>query len=414
MRAGENVNICIISPTLPVPTSGGRTRVYNLLRHLSRDHQITLLTFVQPADERWAPTVLPYCHRLEGVPFAGWQPLGAWQNRLRGWGQILFSRRPRYAATFPVETMREPLRRLLRESRFDVVTFETLYLVELVGEIGDAPRLLAEQNAEHDVARRSYELATHPVHRVRDGLEWRKLRAFESAYLRRFPTCVAVSERDAALLAQLSPATRYHVAPNGVDGAHFAPPAGRPREGQTLLFFGTLNYGPNVEGIVWFVEEVLPRIRQADPQVTLEIVGADAAPAVAALATRPGVKLTGFAPDIRERLWSATLSVVPLWNGGGTRLKILEALAAGCPVVSTSLGAEGLDLQDEEHLLIADSAEAFASQVVRALASPELRESLAQRGQERVALRYDWGPIAERFEAALQDAARLPSAQTAL
>jgi glycosyltransferase involved in cell wall biosynthesis len=215
---------------------------------------------------------------------------------------------------------------------------------------------------------------------------------------------VAVSERDAALLRAMSPAARVHVVPNGVDGEWFAP-LGECRAAEELLFFGSLSYGPNVEGLAWFCQQILPRVQQSRPGVSLEIVGFNPVPGVAALGELPGVKVTGFVPDIRTRLWSAALSVVPLRSGGGTRLKVLEALAAGCPVVSTSLGAEGLSLKDEEHLLLADTPDEFARDVLRLLASPGLRRRVAEAGRKAVAQNYDWRQIASLLDAACVDAA---------
>jgi glycosyltransferase involved in cell wall biosynthesis len=167
-----------------------------------------------------------------------------------------------------------------------------------------------------------------------------------------------------------------------------------------LLFFGTLSYGPNADGLVWFCEQVLPRVRQSKPDVRLEVVGLDPPPRVTALGRLPGVQVTGFVPDIRPKLWSATMCVVPLLAGGGTRLKILEALAAGCPVISTTVGAEGLELMDGKHLLIADDPEEFARDVVALLESDALRHRLADAGRRAVAEKYDWQEIAPRLEAA--------------
>lgn len=395
--------ILFVTPTLPVPTSGGRTRVYNLIKHLAVRHQVTVLSFLQSADREWLPVLKPYCADLELVPFAGFKPLGKWHNRVRGWAQILFSHRSRYAHTFPVEAMRGTLRALLDRQHFDVVVFETLYLVELANEVVGIPILLGQQNVESDVQKRAYEVATHPLHRWRDKLLWRKLLKFEKSYLAHFPVCIAVSERDADLLRELSPSTSIHIVPNGVDSECFGPPAEIERPVDRLLFFGTLNYGPNVEGILWFVQEIFPHIRSAKPEISLEIVGLDPVPEVIALQKHSGVTVVGFVPDVRKKLWSTTVCVVPLLTGGGTRLKILEALAAGCPIVSTTIGAEGLDLQDGQHLLIADTPGAFAAQVLTLLDSPTMQQALAHRGQQAVARQYDWSSIAEKMEAVLTD-----------
>jgi glycosyltransferase involved in cell wall biosynthesis len=398
------MRILFVASTLPIPASGGRTRLFNLIKQLASRHEVSVISFIQPSEHKMLPSVKPYCAHIELVPFDGFVPLGKWRNRLQGWGRILFSRRPGYACTFPVDKMRVPLRRLLSSQVFDVVAFH-LFVVELADEVEDVATILVEDNVESDVARRAYTQVDNPVHWLRDWLTWRKLLAFEQRWVRRFPVCVAVSERDAVMLREMSPATQVHVVPNGVDSRYFALRANR-RDPQTLLFFGTLSYGPNAEGLIWFCREILPRVRRSKPDVKLEVVGLDPPPRVADLGRLPGVQVTGFVPDVRPKLWSATICVVPLLVGGGTRLKILEALAAGCPVISTAIGADGLSLVDGEHLLIADTPDQFAQGILALLESADLRRRLADAGREAVAQRYDWEQIALQFESACEQAVR--------
>jgi glycosyltransferase involved in cell wall biosynthesis len=351
------------------------------------------------------PGLEQYCRKVELVPFEGFSPLSTWRNRVSGWSGILLDRRPRYVHTYPVAAMRRPLDSLLDSQDFDIVVFELLFLVELLDVARGTPVVLVEQNVESDIARRCFEQATNPVHKLRDWLMWRKLLAFERQWVRRFPVCVAVSGRDAAILRAMSPDSQVHVVPNGVDCEAFAP-AGAPREPETLLFFGTLSYGPNAEGLVWFCDTVLPKVRALRPNVRLRVVGLDPPPRVMELGRLPGVDVVGFVPDVRPELWSAALCVVPLHIGGGTRLKILEALAAGCPVISTTVGAEGLSLAGGEHLLLADDAEDFACRTVEALESADLRRRLAQAGRKLVVEQYDWSQIALKLESACVQAVR--------
>jgi glycosyltransferase involved in cell wall biosynthesis len=399
------MRILFVAPTLPIPASGGRTRLFNLIRQLASRHEISVISFIQPSEHDMLRSAEPYCTHIELVPFEGFAPLGKWRNRLRGWSRILFSRRPGYACTFPVDRMRVPLRRLLSSQVFDVVAFH-LYVVELADEVEDVATLLVEENIESDIARRACIQADNPVHWLRDWLTWRKLLRFEREWVRRFRVCVAVSQRDADRLRQMAPETELVVVPNGVDVEHFAPREGE-RDDNTLLFFGTLSYSPNADGLIWFCRNVLPEIRDVRPEVALEVVGHDLPRCVLDLDQLPGVHVTGFVPDIRTKLWSATACVVPLHVGGGTRLKILEALAAGCPVISTTVGAEGLELMDGEHLLIADHPEEFARDVVAVLESDGLRHRLAEAGMRAVAEKYDWQEIAPRLEAACIQAVQL-------
>jgi len=393
------MKILIVTPTLPAPVSGGQTRLYNLVKQLSIKHELFVLSFVQPGEKGLLDDLTPFCKRVLVVPFDGFKPKGKWRNRLDGWTRILFDQRPRYVETFPVEQMRGSLRRLLTESAFDVVVFEQLFLVELSTEIHNTPMILVEQNVESDIALRAYRQKANAVHKMRDWLIFRKLVAYEQEWLPRFPVCVAVSGIDADRLRQLAPQTEVFVVPNGVDVGAFAPPRD-DRQPDTLLFFGTLNYGPNLEGLLWFCREALPLVRNSVPDVRLRIVGKDPPPAVVDLKAVPGVELVGFVPDVRPELWSSTLSIVPLHRGGGTRLKILEALAAGCPVISTSVGAEGLHLIPDQDLLVADSAKDFAIKTIRLLEDPALRKQLAKNGRRAVTARYDWRSIARQMESA--------------
>jgi glycosyltransferase involved in cell wall biosynthesis len=400
------MKILFVAPTPPIPTSGGRTRPFNLIKQLATWHEISVLSFVQPGEGEMLASVEPYCAQIELVPIDGFVPLGKWRNRFRGWSRALFDGRPRYVDTFPVDRMRAPLERILASQSFDLLVFDKLFVVELMDGVGESiPVLLAEDNVESDIARKSLDRATGLVHKFLDWLEWRKLLAFERRWVSRFPFCAAVSERDADLLRALSPTTQVDVVPNGVDCGSFAPPNNQ-RAQENLLFFGTLSYAPNADGLIWFCQEIWPRISQARPNARLDVVGLHPPARVAALDQLPGVQVTGFVPDIRDKLWSATICVVPLLVGGGTRLKILEALAAGCPVISTTIGAEGLSLIDGQHLLIADTPEQFAQGVLALLQSPDLRSRLAEAGQEVVTQQYDWQTIALQLERTCKQAVR--------
>ena len=391
------MDILYVTPTLPVPTSGGRTRVFNLIRKLAKSHRVSVISYVQPEEQEMISEIIPYCNQLELVPFEGFKALSKWQNRLTGWYRILFRRRPRYAETFPLPKMEAPLQRLIRENRFDVAVFESLLVAELSTTIQDIPAVLVEQNVESSVAKRLYTNADNIVHKLRDWLTWRKLLRYEVKWLRRFSVCVTVSEDDAEKVQSLAPKTDVYVVPNGVDIQHFTMNESE-RDSNTLLFFGTLNYGPNLDGLLWFCDEIWPRIQLTNPHIKLDIVGLNPTPEVISLEKLKGVHVTGFVPDIRTKLWSATIGVVPLRIGGGTRLKILESLATGCPVISTTIGAEGLSLVDGEHLLIRDTHDQFAQGVADLLDSVSLRKRLSKAGRLVVEQKYDWKHIGKLME----------------
>lgn len=409
------MHILFVTPNLPIPTSSARVRPFNLIKQLATRHQVSVLSFIQPSERSMLEALGPYCQRIELVPLGSFRHLGKWRNRVRGWLLLLLGPRPNALYTFPVKMMREPLRNLVQTSDLDVVHFEQLYLAELRSEVRQLPGVLGEQNVEFQVIKNLQQVSSSPIHKIRDELSWRKMLAFETRSIRQFPVCLAVSEQDARLLREVSGDTEVHVVTNGVDSRAFAPKAADGRTPNTVLFFGTLNYGPNRDGIKWFCRDIWPMIHSARPDARLEIVGIDPSPDVMALSELPGVEVTGFVPDIRAKLWTATLSIAPLRWGGGTRIKILEALAAGCPTVSTSAGAEGLDLEDEREILIADTADEFARAVTDLLQHPAKRAELSAAGQHSVAAKYDWSVIAQQLEKAYARAIQLTaSASVAL
>jgi glycosyltransferase involved in cell wall biosynthesis len=233
------------------------------------------------------------------------------------------------------------------------------------------------------------------LQRGRARLMWVKLGHYLRRLLPRFRACTVASERERRLVVDVLGHDRgIHVLPNGVIAREYAGAAAAP-EPDTIIFTGALRYRPNYDGMRWFVAEVWPHVRRARPAARLRITGDHAG---LPLPAAPGVECTGFVDDIRPLLSAAWLAVAPIFAGGGTRLKILEAMAAGTPVVATAKGAEGIDARPGEDLLLADDAATFAAQVVALLGDGTLRARLSQAARSLVAERYDWERIGPRFE----------------
>jgi glycosyltransferase involved in cell wall biosynthesis len=237
--------------------------------------------------------------------------------------------------------------------------------------------------------------------------QWLKLARYERAVMYGADGVAAVSEEDQRMLLRLQPAARIGVVPNGVDTAHFSRSAlvgerGGPLSlaANTLVFSGTLDFRPNVDAVLWFAREALPRIRAQRHDVRLLVVGKRPAPALRALAKQGLLTLTGEVPDARPYIAGAAVYVVPMRIGGGVRLKLLEALALEVPVVSTTMGAEGVaGLRADEHCLLADDPSDFAIAVLRLLDDPVLGRRLGAAGRELARERYDWTAIVPRLEA---------------
>jgi sugar transferase (PEP-CTERM/EpsH1 system associated) len=397
------MRILWVTPSLPCPTTGNRVRQFNLIKQLSGEHRFTVLSFVYDFEAGYIDLLRQYCADVIALPLHPAPPPGRWQNRVRSWRRLLLDPLPGYARVYPATRLQSELDRLVAEDN-DLVHVDALQVALLASRLQGQRVLLHEHNVESHIQHRRFEQTERPLRRFQEWVEWRKLLRFETAQLRSFPAVIAVSDVDADQCRRLAPQTPIHVVPNGVDVERFArPPGGDPKQRQGLLFAGAMDYRPNVDGAVYFCREIWPRVRQARPDTTLTIAGARPAPEVLALGDQPGITVTGFVDDMRQYLWQAAVSVVPLCNGGGTRLKILEAMAAGLPVVSTSIGAEGLDVSDGRNIVIADRPEHFSDGVVRLLQDYDLSERLCANGRHLVEQRYDWHVIAPSLNAVYAD-----------
>jgi glycosyltransferase involved in cell wall biosynthesis len=398
------MRILWLTPSLPCPTTGGRARQFNLIKQLSDEHQFTVLSFVYDFEVGYVDLLCSYCADVVTVPLHPSPPLGRWRNRVRSWWRLLFETRPNHIQTYPMQRLRCEMNRLLTCHAFDLIHIETLHPAQLVDRCLVRRALLVEQNIEASVQGGRLVQAKRPLDRFREWVEWRKLLRHEVVQLRRFPAVITVNEADAMQCRKLAPSTSVHVVPNGVDVGWFAPPANESsHRRQGLLFVGTMDYGPNVDAAAYFCKEIWPLVRQLVPEVTLTVAGACPVPEVLALGELPGVTVTGFVEDMRPYFWGAAACVVPLRNGGGTRLKILEAMAAGIPVVSTSIGAEGLDVTDGGSIVLADRPEHFADEVIRLLRDSGWNERLRANGRRLVEQFYDWRTIAPRLDAVYTD-----------
>jgi sugar transferase (PEP-CTERM/EpsH1 system associated) len=292
--------------------------------------------------------------------------------------------------------MTDELAARLARHAYDVIQVENLHVAQYALS-AKVPTVLDLFGVESAVMARYAERAGNALRRAYAGLTARKLARYERQVCPRFTECLAVSEDDRRLL-QGAGIEAVTVIPNGVDVEAFRPDPTCAVAPDRLVFTGRMDYHANVDGIVWFCREIWPRVRAARPNLQLQIVGGHPTSEVRQLAQHAGVEVTGFVKDVRPYLAEATVAVVPLRVGGGTRLKILEMLALGKTVVSTSIGAEGLAVRSGRELLIGDGPEGFAEQVERGLADAGLRERLGTAGRRLVEAEYDWGAIARRLE----------------
>jgi glycosyltransferase involved in cell wall biosynthesis len=412
------VNILVISAELPaLGAGGGAGRTYELLDRLASRHHITLLTAAGPEDR--AAGRLRSLNRLEVIavdrpaPASG-PPRSRWYWRARNFSRLLWESPPCFARFTPLEASFRAKLLALRDRPFDVVQVEHTEIAPWVSAAPPAPRVLVSHNVLSAMAFSEAGLASAPTSRLLSLAEARRVRRREAGLLSLFQTLVAVSEDDAARLRRLCPAVPAAVVPNGVDTGYFRPRAQAAPSKPTVVFTGSMNHPPNADAAVFFCREILPLLRHRLPSVEVWLVGHTPPAAVAALADQPGVIVTGRVADVRPFLARAGAVIVPLRFGSGTRLKILEALAMSRPVVSTTIGAEGLNASPGRHLLVADGPGDFAAETLRLLSHPALAAALGRQGREWVEANYDWcriAPLMDQVYAGLcpRDSARSAS-----
>jgi sugar transferase (PEP-CTERM/EpsH1 system associated) len=387
---------------------GGKIRTWHLMRHLARRHEITYLTFASDVEaDAHRPAMRDVCRELVSVP---WQD--AVKGSLRFYAGVaahLIDPLPYAVAKYRSAAYRQAADALLDRRRFDRVVCDFLVPAVNLRRTLPCPSILFTHNVEAEIWRRHADNATQPLSRVLYRQQWRRMLRFEGRTLARFDRLLAVSDADEQTFRRLSgadaPLPPIDVVATGVDTSFFTPTPEAFVRPKHLAFVGSMDWMPNEDAVLFFCREVLPRIRQAEPDVTLSIVGRAPTPAVKRLAQDAGIEVTGTVDDVRSYLGQACATIVPLRVGGGTRLKIFEAMAAGKAVISTTIGAEGLPTESGRHLLIADGAEAFADAVVRVVREPDLRRRLEREARTLVTRHYDWSVAAAQLERSLNDAA---------
>jgi len=389
------LNILLLTPSLPYPPIWGfGIRVYQLIRELSRRHRVTLLTYARLEENE--PENIDAMRQVCAAVYVV-QPPGSLGGKRGAQMLSLFSPLSYQTSSLRSPAMQETLTRLLTTQAFDLVQVESSQMAGF--DFGTkVPLVLDEHNLEYELLYRLYKGECAPGRRLYNWAEYLKFRREEQACWQKASACLLTSGREEEILRRRLPGKPTAVAPNGVDIEFYQPTPTTPTDPDSLIFTGLMSYRPNIDGAIYFVEEILPLIHQTRPQVTLTIVGAGAGEEVAHLAG-PSVTITGAVPDMRVYFVRAAAAIVPLRMGSGTRLKVLEGLAMGKPLVSTSVGCEGINVRSQEHLLIADDPPAFADAVLRVLGDPALAAALSRQGRALVEREYGWASIAANLEA---------------
>jgi glycosyltransferase involved in cell wall biosynthesis len=439
------MRLLFLTPQLPYPPQQGTTiRNYNILKHLAPRHEITLLSFGTPEELQSAEPLRALCQRIEIAPYPT-RTLGQ-----RAW-TTLVSPLPDMALRLASHSMHEIVDAVLREQTFDIIQVEGIEMARYwmlafqpsqhpisnlqspTSNLQPPALVFDDHNAEYVLQRTAFESDARDLTRWHAALysliQWQKLERYERAVCRLANHIVACSDTDANAIRELltpsviarSEATKQSpgdsgiasppstarndtavaVIPNGVDTDHFVPSTevcAKPHAEQALVFAGKMDFRPNIDAMTWFCADILPRIRAEIPRAHIVIVGQKPAPRILALKQQPGIEVTGWVPDTRPYIADAAVYVVPLRMGSGTRLKVLEALAMGKAIVSTTRGVEGIELTPDRDAVIADTPEAFARAVVALLHDPERRRALGRAARALAESKYDWRKIVPKFE----------------
>ena len=385
---GTRLKVLFLSRWFPCPpVNGSKIRVFNLLRALCEDHSVVLVSFRgagEPApDPREYGVNVDGFHALEFPEFRPWSAKG-----LLGF----LSPAPRSFFASYSSKMASCIRDLLRSHHYDLVVASQIQMAAYHRNFRSLPALLEE--VESGLLLQSYSPEVSLGVRARRELTRRKHLRFLRSLLPHFSRCTVVSEPERNLLQKAVPEYRaVDIVPNAINLEDYACHGSELRP-NTLVFAGSFRYRPNYEAMLWFLNKVFPHIQGQIPDVHLTILGDHGG---LLLPFRENVFQAGHVEDVRPVIASAAASVVPILSGGGTRLKILESIALGTPVIATSKGAEGLDLEPERHILIADAPEGFAAAVVRLLRGPEHRRRLAEAAMRQLRAKYDWEVVKHRF-----------------
>ena len=376
---------------------GGKIRTYQMLKELKRDHSITYLTLDDgTADKDARELAAEYCHELVCVTHH--QRRKFTPRFYAELGLNLISNLPYAIAKYESAQMRRRITELTKENSYDVAICDFLTPAVNLPRNLPCPTILFQHNVEAMIWKRHAEVQSNPLKRTYLYGQWRQMQAFESVMCRRFERIIAVSREDSELMRREYKVSAIDDVPTGVDTDFFRPRRAEKRDPHNLVFTGSMDWLPNEDAIRYFTSQIMPLIKQKLPNVTLTVVGRNPYPALQELSRRdPSVIITGRVDDVRPYMERAAAYIVPLRIGGGTRLKIFEAMAMEKPLISTTVGAEGLPVRNESELLLADTPEDFAAAVVRVLGDDEFAFHLGRRSARLVREQYGWNRVAQRF-----------------
>jgi polysaccharide biosynthesis protein PslH len=391
------MHILFLSRWYPYPAdNGSKLRILALIKGLATVHQVTLISYFAPESGNPDITGLQeYCARVIVVPRKDFEP-DSLRARLG-----FFSLTPRSVLDTYSSEVESYIRAELSAQTYDVIIASQFDMAIYRSVFQGVPSIFEE--AEVGVYYDRYVHAENMRQKIRNGLTWWKHSRYLAQLINQYTACTVVSDQEQQHLKNIVPEyQQVAVLPNCVDLASYHIDPSEPETG-SLIYTGSFRYPPNYEAMLWFTEHVFPKILSREPNTRLIITGDDAG---LPLSDNPNIQHVGHVKDIRPLVSNAWISLAPIHSGGGTRLKILEAMALGTPVVSTTKGAEGLDVISGKHVLIADTAEDFANACLELLSNQNLRTELAQNAYQLTRQKYDWQAVMPQFLNLVETTAR--------
>ncbi len=394
------MKILWVSPFFLHPTDrGGQIRTLGTMKELLKRHEIHFAALNHPDNIEGPQRSREYSTKHIAVPHAAPRRGSlAMMPQLIG---SLISSVPLAVSRYASAELRSAIAALIAKEQYDSIVCDFLTSAPNIPELRDA--VLFQHNVETTIWQRHVERANSGAKRAFFGMQARRMEAYERKACQQAKFVIAVSEMDAQRMRQMFAVDRVEAVSTGVDLDYFAPKSTPDAMQSDLIFSGSMDWLPNVDAIEFFLAEVLPLIRKRRPGTTFTIAGRSPDPRVQrAAAGIEGVTVTGSVPDMRPYLWGSKVSVVPIRIGGGTRLKVYECMAAGLPVVSTTIGAEGLDYNAGRDILIADTPQQFAEQCLQLLEHEDARKAVIAAAFHLVESRFSWAAVTEQFEDILE------------
>ncbi|MCP4348268.1 MAG: glycosyltransferase [Desulfobacterales bacterium] len=387
---------------LPMDT-GGKIRTGNILEQLSQHHEITLISNVEePKDSPYLPSIRKFCKTFISVP---WKEIKKYSFLffIRLFFQM-FSIYPVNVRNDYSAKLRLAVEKEAASGNYDVAICDFVQSALMFRNIKGIPTVLFQHNVESEISKRHIRQSGNIIMKFFWFLQWKKMLWFEKKACKSFDKVIAVSEKDRQTFEELYTVNNVATIPTGVDIDYFAPVPDTDTENNSIVFCGSMDWLPNEDAVIFFIKEILTKIQ---PNITLTVVGRNPSPGLVKLVRDyPEVSLTGWVDDTRPYIARSSLFIVPIRIGGGTRMKIYEAMAMGKTVVSTTVGAEGLPVIDGENIIIEDDPSGFGKKITELLKSAEQREKIGTTACAYVRQHFAWERVAESFSTICQEAAQ--------